>query len=164
MLSPTQSGGQISLDFVFKNTRGNKRKFTPRQLTLADFENVPLRCMNSPGQPTASASLTTSIPTQIKLAKTPRHPGQAKPKPNRYSYSFSSAFSTFTGTFSDRVYKVNGRGKLLVNGKLTIQHLDFSGSSPTNCSTDGERGWGGSQCRTATETGSLPICRERGAP
>ena len=157
-LPPSQSGGQISLDFVFKNTRGNKGKFTPRQLTLAGFENVPLRCMNSPGQ------LTTSIPTQIKLAKTARSPSQAKAKANRYSYSFSSAFSSFTGTFRGRVYKVNGRGKVLVIGNLTIQDLDFSGSGPTNCSTGGVRGWAASQCRTATETGSLPICRERAAP
>ena len=144
ILSPTESGGQISLDFVFKNTRSNKRKFTPRQLTLVGFSNVPLRCMNSPGQPSESASLTTSIPTRIKLAKTARHPSQAKPKPNRYSYSFSSGFDTFTGGFRGRVYKVNGRGRVHVIGNLTIQDLDFPGSGPTNCATDGVRGWAAS--------------------
>jgi hypothetical protein len=153
-----------TLDFIFKNTRGNKRKFTPRQLTLAHFENVPLLCMSSPSGPTASALLTTSIPTQIKLAKTPRHPSQAKPKPNSYSYSFSSGFANFTGTFSGRVYKVNGRGKVLAIGKLTIQDLDFSGSGPINCATSGVRDWAASQCRTEAEGGSLPICSERAAP
>ena len=141
---PAQSGGRISLEFIFKNTRGNRRKFTPRQLTLVGFENVPLRCTNSPGQPNESTSLTTSIPTRIKLAKTPRSPRQAKPKPNRYSYSFSAAFSTFTGTLSGRVYKVNGRGKIRLIGKLTIQDLDFPGSGPTNCSTGGIRDWAAS--------------------
>ena len=136
-----EAGGQISLEFVFKNTRGNKGKFTPRQLRVVGLADVPLRCMSSPSGPTESASLTTSIPTLIKLTKTPRAPSQARAKASRYSYSFSSSFSTLTGTLSGRVYKVNGRGPVRLLGKLTIQRFDFPAPGPTSCSTGGVRDW-----------------------
>ncbi|HEX2359941.1 MAG TPA: hypothetical protein VHH72_09015 [Solirubrobacterales bacterium] len=138
-LPPGQSGGRIVLGFIFKNKRANKGKFTPRQLTSIGLEGVPLRCANSPGDPASSALLTTSIPAR----KTPRSPRQANPKPNRYSFSFSSGFSDFDGTVGGRVYKRNGRGRLLTFGNLTIRDIDFSAPGPSNCSTTGERSWSG---------------------
>ena len=138
--TPSQPGAGISLQFVFKNARA-KGKFTPRQLRLTGLDGLSLLCMNEPGEATASASLTTSISSSFKLAATPRAPSQAKPKANRYSYSFSGVLPGSTNSFSGRVYKVGGRGPPLAIGKLTISKLDFPAPGPTNCSTSGQRDW-----------------------
>jgi hypothetical protein len=138
---PATNGGRISLDFVFKNKRWSKRKFTPRLLTLVDFENVPLDCLDSPGQPAESTVFDTSIPTLVKLRRTPRGSGQAPPKPNSYSFSFATSFTAFAGTLSGRLYKVNGRGPLHLLGSLTVTDIDFPAPGPTDCLTAGERNW-----------------------
>ncbi|MGA8805715.1 MAG: hypothetical protein WB866_13590, partial [Solirubrobacterales bacterium] len=63
--APPQDGGQIGFDVVFKNKRGAKRKFTPRQVVSVETEKMPLSCTNSPGQGGAEAILTTTIQTQF---------------------------------------------------------------------------------------------------
>jgi hypothetical protein len=137
--APPQNGGQIGLDIVFKNKRSSPRKFTPRQLTVVDIANMPISCMNSPGQGGTATTLTTTIHTQAKLTKAPP-PSGAKPKAGRYSFKFRTGFSGFTGTLRGKVFKRNGRGKVIANGVLNIDHLDFPGG-PTNCATMGGRGW-----------------------
>jgi hypothetical protein len=136
---PQQNGGQIGLDIVFKNKRGNPRKFTPRQLTVVDILNMPITCTNSPGDPSTSTTLTSTIQTQAKLKKAP-NPSGAKPKARRYSFKLATNFTEFTGTLRGKVFKRDGRGKVIANGVLNIDRLDFPGG-PTNCATMGGRGW-----------------------
>jgi hypothetical protein len=136
---PQQNGGQIGLDMLFKNKRGSPRKFTPRQLIVVDIQNMPITCMNSPGQGGTATTLTTTIHTQVKLTKAPP-PNGGKPKAGRYSFKFAAHFTGFTGTLRGKVFKRNGRGKVIANGVLNIDHLDFPGG-PTNCATMGGRGW-----------------------
>lgn len=63
-----------------------------------------------------------------------------KPKANRYSFHFATGFSGFTGTFSGKIFKRQGRGRVVANGILRVDQLDFPGG-PTNCSSSGPRGW-----------------------
>jgi hypothetical protein len=137
--APLRSGGQIGFDVVFRNKRGAKRKFTPRQLVSVQIEQMPLSCTNSPGQGGAEAVLTTTLQTQVKVTKQPP-PVARKPKANRYSFRFAAGFSGFTGTLSGKIFKRMGRGTVIANGVLTVDQLDFPGG-PTNCSTAGPRGW-----------------------
>jgi hypothetical protein len=137
--APPRDGGQIGFDVVFKNKRGAKRKYTPRQVVSVETEKVPLSCTNSPGQGGAEAILTTTIQTQVKVTKQPP-PVARKPKANRYSFQFATGFSGFTGTFSGKIFKRGGRGRVVANGILRIDQLDFPGG-PTNCSSSGPRGW-----------------------
>ena len=69
--APPRDGGQIGFDVVFKNKRGAKRKFTPRQIVSVETEKMPLSCTNSPGQGGAEAILTTTIQTQVNVTKQP---------------------------------------------------------------------------------------------
>jgi hypothetical protein len=138
--APPMDGGRIGLDIVFKNKRSSKRKFTPRQLIAVDIDQMPITCMNSPGQPSTATTLTTTVQTQVKLTKQ-SPPGGRKPKASRYSFKFATSFTGFTGTLSGKVFKRNGRGPVLANGVQTIDRFDFPGG-PTNCSTMGPRGWG----------------------
>jgi hypothetical protein len=135
---PGQNGGQLGLDIVFKNKRSTPRKFTPRQLIVVDIANMPVTCTNSPGQGGTATTLTRTIQTQAKLTNPP--PPNGKPKPTRYSYKFATGFPDFAGVLSGKVFKRQGRGKVIANGSLTITDLDFEGG-PTNCSTNGPRGW-----------------------
>jgi hypothetical protein len=137
--APQKPGGQIGFDVIFKNKRGAKKKFTPRQLVVIDIERMPLTCVNSPGQAGTEAILTTTIQTRVKVRKAPP-PGPGKPKANRYSFKFATGFTGFTGAFSGKIFKRQGRGEVIANGRLTVDHLDFSGG-PTNCSSTGPRGW-----------------------
>ena len=137
--APPRDGGQIGFDVVFKNKRGAKRKFTPRQVVSVETEKMPLSCTNSPGQGGAGVILTTTIQTQVKVTKQPP-PVARKPKANRYSFQFATGFSGFTGTFSGKIFKRGGRGRVVANGILRVDQLDFPGG-PTNCSTSGPRGW-----------------------
>jgi hypothetical protein len=137
--APQRDGGQIGFDVVFQNKRSAKRKFTPRRITAVEIQGMPLSCTNSPGQPGAEAILTTTIETQVKVTKQPP-PVARKPKANRYSFHFATGFSGFTGTLTGKIYKRMGKGKVLSNGVLTVDDLDFPGG-PTNCSTEGPRGW-----------------------
>ena len=75
-----EPAGTLTLDFVFKNTRGNKKKFTPRQLTRIAFESVPLLCFNAPVNPTGSSEflLTTTLETKIQVEKVPIPPGRIR--------------------------------------------------------------------------------------
>ncbi len=59
---------------------------------------------------------------------------------NRYSFHFATGFSGFTGTFSGKIFKRQGRGRVVANGILRVDQLDFPGG-PTNCSSSGPRGW-----------------------
>jgi hypothetical protein len=134
---PQTSGGQIGFDVVFKNKRAAKRKFTPRELIAIQIESMPLLCMNSAGQGNADAMLSTTIQTQVKVKKA-APPGPRKPKANRYSFKFATQFTDFTGTFSGKIFKRQGRGEVISNRALRVDHLDFPGG-PTNCSST--RGW-----------------------
>jgi hypothetical protein len=154
-------GGELGLRILFKNKRSNRKRFTPRLLTLIDLERVPLRCAGPPGGPASQSFLTTSTETRVKLTKSPP-PAGTSPKASRYSFNFRYSFTTFTGTIAGKVFKANGRGQPKANGSLNIEDLDFSGSGPNNCSTNGPRGWSAFQCRTPNEGGSLPICRVGG--
>jgi hypothetical protein len=136
---PQQNGGQIGLDIVFKNKKSSPRKFTPRQLIVVDIVNMPISCSNSPGQGNTATTLTTTVHTQVKLTKAPP-PSGGKPKAGRYSFKFATGFTGFTGTLRGKVFKRNGRGKVIANGVLNIDRLDFQGG-PTNCATMGGRGW-----------------------
>ena len=141
-LDPSMTTGTMTLDFVFKNKRGSKRKFTPRQLNRIDFSKVPLDCANGSGEGTSQLLLTTTLSTQIKLTKAPP-PGGGKPKPGRYAFRFTYSFQTFTGTLSGTIDKPNhGPRRLRSQGSLDIQDLDFN-PGHTNCSTHGPKQWGG---------------------
>ncbi len=61
----------LTLYFVFKNKLCNNKTFTPLQLTLIDFSQVPICCYNSPVNPnfTSQLLLTTTLSTNIKLKK-----------------------------------------------------------------------------------------------
>src|SRR5436190_23554454 len=64
--TPPTPAGTLTLDFVFKNKRADKRKFTPRQLTRIDFSQVPLECTNNTGNGTSHLRLTTTMQTSVK--------------------------------------------------------------------------------------------------
>lgn len=135
--------GRLTLDFVFKNTRGNKKKFTPRQLTRIAFESVPLSCFNAPVNPTGTSQLllTTTLGTSVKLEKIPN----PKAKPGKYAFRFAHSFRAFTGTFSGTIKKVTNGPKPRTpraQGSFTIDDLD-AGPSQWNCSTQGLRNWAG---------------------
>jgi len=135
---PGQAGGQLGLDVVFKNKPSTPRKFTPRQLIVVDIANMPVTCRNPSGQGNMATTLTRRIQTQAKLTNPP--PPNGKPKPTRYSYKFATGFPDFTGVLSGKVFKRQGRGKVIANGSLTVTDLDFEGG-PTDCATEGPRGW-----------------------
>ena len=149
--TPPTPAGLLTLDFVFKNTRGNKKKFTPRQLTRIDFSKVPLLCFNAPVNPTGSSQLllTTTLATKIKLKKAPP-PHSTKPKPGRYAFNFAYSFPAFTGNFpaftgtlSGTIDKPNGAAKPRSprsQGTLIIDDID-SPPGQWNCSTAGRRSW-----------------------
>jgi hypothetical protein len=153
-----QPGGTLRLDVVFKDKHG-RGKFTPRQLTAVNVDGMPLTfCANQPGQPTSQGTLTASFPAQAKFTATGRKPGQAKPKKNRYSYSTSYAFTSFTGTIGTRIYKVQGKGPVISFSTLTVDRIDLD-PGHQNCSSNGPRGASGAQCRTSSESNPLPLCR-----
>lgn len=153
-------GGLITLDVVFKNKRGDRKKFTPRQLIRIDLKRVALRCEGPPPPMEAWTLLTTTLETKIKLKKSPP-PVATKPKVGRYAFGFVHGFTAFTGTISGKIDKVNGRGKPRAHGSFTFEDFDFPGSGPDNCSNSGRTGWSTPRpCRTPNEGGSLPICLE----
>ena len=141
---PPTPPGTLTLDFVFKNKRGSKNKFTPRQLTRIDFSRVPLFCLNTPSQYTSQLEFTTTLGTAVKLKKLPP-PHGSKPKPGRYAFNFAYGFTGFTGTLSGTIDKPNGPEKPRAprsQGTLVIDDLD-SDPGHMNCSTTGRRSWGG---------------------
>jgi hypothetical protein len=141
--NPPSPPGTLTLDFVFKNKRTSKRKFTPRQLTRIDFAQVPLSCANEPGEPASVLFFNTTLNTNVKLTKVPP-PGGKKPKPGRYAFRFSYVFPTFTGTLGSTIDKPNRPGKrpLRSQGTLNVTDLD-SDPGHTNCTTRGPMRWGG---------------------
>ena len=140
--TPPTPSGTLSLDFVFKNKRSSKRKFTPRQLTRIDFAQVPLLCTNASGTGTSRLLLTTTLNTAVKLTKAP-NPSGKKPKPGRYAFRFSFSFQTFTGTLRGTIDKPNhGPRRLRSQGSLDIVDLD-SDPGHMNCSTSGPKQWVG---------------------
>jgi len=140
--TPSTPPGTMSLDFVFKNKRGSKHRFTPRLLTRIDFSKVPLDCSNGSGEGTSQLLLTTTFNTAVKITKAPQPRGR-KPKPGRYAFRFAYGFQTFTGSLSGTIDKPNhGPRRLRSQGSLDIQDLD-SNPGHTNCSTRGPKQWGG---------------------
>jgi hypothetical protein len=141
--TPPTLAGTLALDFVFKNKRTSKRKFTPRQLTRIDFSQVPLVCENNPGEGSSILRFTTTLNTNVKLTKAPP-PGGKKPKPGRYAFRFSLRFESFTGTLRGTIDKPNRPGKrpLRSQGSLDVVDLDAN-PGHTNCSTRGPKSWGG---------------------
>ena len=134
--------GTLTLDFVFKNKRTDKRKFTPRQLTRIDFAQVPLLCMNGAGTGTTQLLLNTALQPSIKLTKAP-NPSGKNPKPNRFAFRFAYAFAGFTGTLRGTIDKPNhGPRRLRSQGALQIVDLDAD-PDHVNCSSNGLQQWGG---------------------
>ena len=134
--------GTLSLDFVFKNRRTDKRKFTPRQLTRIDFAQVPLTCMNAAGTGTTQLQFTSTIQTAIKLMKAPQPAGK-KPKPNRFAFRLAYDFQAFTGTLNVTIDKPNhGPRRLRSQGSLRIVDLDAD-PGHRDCATNGLKQWGG---------------------
>ena len=155
--SQPQDGGVMRLDVIFKDKHGTG-KFTPRRLIAVNTDGTPVSCSNQQGQYASQGMLTGSFPTQATFQATGRKPGQAKPKRNRYSYSTSSAFTSFAGTIGTRLYKGQGKGPVLAFSTLTVDHVDLQ-PGHENCSSNGPRSAPGTQCRTSTETNPLPVCR-----
>jgi hypothetical protein len=138
----TPPAGTLTLDFIFKNTRADKRKFTPRQLTRIDFAQVPLQCFNGAGTGTTQLALTTTLQTSVKLTKAP-NPSGKKPKPNRFAFRFSYVFTGFTGTLRGTIDKANhGPRRLRSQGTLSIEDLDAD-ADHVNCNSNGLKQWGG---------------------
>jgi hypothetical protein len=139
--TPPTPPGTLTLDFVFKNKRASKHKFTPRQLTRIDFSKVPLFCHNTPGQGTSTLLFTRTLQTAVKVKKLPPPAGN-KPKPGRYAFNFVYSFQDFTGRISGVIDKRNGMGKPRSQGKLLIEDLDAD-PAHTNCTSNGLKSWGG---------------------
>jgi hypothetical protein len=142
--TPPTPTGTLTLDFVFKNTRGDKKRFTPRQLTRIDFSRVPLYCANGHTSSPGSSQLlySATFETHIKFEKIPL----AYPKPGRYAFRFLPySFPTFTGTIRGTIEKTNSGPRprpLRSQGKLDVQDLDAD-PGHSDCSTLGPQGWGG---------------------
>ena len=132
----TPSEGAITLDFIFKNTRSNKKRFTPRLLTRIAFDKIYLTCFNS------RFFLTETLETKIELRKIPI----PHPKPDRYAFQTAPySFSDFNGTISVVLWKTHGAPKprpVLSWGDLVISDLDADPSHP-NCTNYGLGTWGG---------------------
>ena len=139
---PPTPPGLLTLEFAFKNSRDNKHKFTPRQLTRIDFSQIPLNCIDTIGQHTYQARRTMSLDVRVKLTNAPPPTGN-KPKPGRYAFSFFYSFPDFlTGTLSGTIDKPNRGPRPRLprsQGSLTID--DVQGH--TYCSTEGPKSWGG---------------------
>ena len=139
---PSTTPGTMTLDFAFKNKRSSNRKFTPRQLTRIDFDQVPLLCMNAAGNGTTTLLLTTTMPVAVKVTKAPQPAGK-KPKRNRFAFRVTYTFPTFAGTLRVTIDKANhGPRRLRSQGMLNIQDLDAD-TDHVNCSTGGPEQWGG---------------------
>jgi hypothetical protein len=148
----TPPTGTMALDFVFKNKRSSKRKFTPRQLTRIDFAQVPLQCMNSSGTGTSQLLLTTTLQTSIKLTKAP-NPSGKKPKPGRFAFRFAYSFSGFSGTLRGTIDRANhGPRRLRSQGTLSIVDLDAD-PDHMNCNSNGLKQWGGLQVPLVSGSG-----------
>ena len=141
--TPPPVPGKLTLDFTFKNKRGSKKKFTPRQLTRVDFANVPLTCANghtsSPGTTQLIYNATFAPGAKFKKVPPPKHP-----KPGRYSFRFSYAFPGLLGTIGGTIDKPNQPGKrpLRAHISLDIEDLDVD-PGHSDCSTNGTATWGG---------------------
>jgi hypothetical protein len=138
---PLLPPGTLTLDFVFKNTRSNKRRFTPRQLIKIDFSKVPLFCLNTPSQYASQLQFTATFETKIELRKIQvRHP-----KPGRYAFlTVPYSFSTFNGTISVALWKENDAPKprpVESAGLLSILDLDADPGHSNCTNVAGE--WGG---------------------
>jgi hypothetical protein len=136
-------GGTLTLDFVFKNKRTTKGKFTPRQLTRIAFDQVRLTCFNAAGNGTTVLLLTTTMQTAVKVTKAPQPAGK-KPKPHRYAFRFTHSFlPAFTGSVRGTIDKANhGPRSTRSQGTLSIEDLDADADHRV-CSTGGLKQWGG---------------------
>ena len=160
--SQPQPGGVMALDVVFNDQQG-PGKFTPRRVVGVRVSKMPLTCLNQPGQYATQEMLSFSMPVEGRFHATRRSPNQGKPKPNRYSYSAGWGFvipsAPFAGSMGARLYKPQGRGPIRGLGYIYVEHYDFPAPGPTNCTTNGLRGWSGLQCRLASEHNPQPLCR-----
>jgi hypothetical protein len=141
-VTPSAPSGTLTLDFVFKNRRTTKHKFTPRRLIRIDFSHVPLTCMNDPSQYASQLLYTESFEVNVKLKKAPP---PRKPKPGRYAFRFAYGFPSFTGTLTGTIDKpsTGPRPRLpRSQGTLIIDDLDAN-PGHMNCSTMGRKSWGG---------------------
>jgi hypothetical protein len=137
----TPSEGAITLDFIFKNTRSNKKRFTPRLLTRIAFDKLYLTCTDHMTYYNR-LFLTATFETKIELRKIPI----SHPKPDRYAFrTVPYSFSNFNGTISVVLWKTHGAPKprpVLSWGDLAISDLDAD-PGHANCSNDGLGTWGG---------------------
>ena len=81
----TPSEGAITLDFIFKNTRSNKKRFTPRLLTRIAFDKIYLTCTGTYMTFTRQFFLTETLETKIEAEEDPDSASKARPLrlPNR---------------------------------------------------------------------------------
>ncbi len=143
LLGPAQQdGGAVELRVKFRNTAGDKKRFTPRRITRVGFESVPLTCTNEPGDPSTSLQLTTSVQAEIGVSPA-GPPNAAKPKKGRYAFVFGGVPDLPSTTISGKIDKPNKRKRGTpprAHGRFTIGDLD-SGPGYTNCATNGSRDW-----------------------
>jgi hypothetical protein len=140
--APQPPAGTMTLEIVFQNKRGSKRKFTPRRLTRIEFDQIPLTCSNDGPPGGSQLLLTDTLGVNVKFTKNPQ---PAHPKPDRYAYRFFHVFEGFTGTLSGTIDKPTTSEKnrtLRSQGKFQIDDLD-AGPDHTNCSSAAFFGWGG---------------------
>ena len=139
---PRLPPGTLTLDFVFKNTRSNKKRFTPRQLVKIDLSKVPLFCIPPNPYHPSQLQFTATFETKIELSKIPI----PHPKPDRYAFAFAPySFPTFNGTITGTLHKTHGAPKprpVLSWGDFNISDLDAD-PSHSNCSNFGTGTWGG---------------------
>ncbi|HSC87643.1 MAG TPA: hypothetical protein VLC09_10250 [Polyangiaceae bacterium] len=115
--------GTLTLDFIFKNTRSNKKRFTPRQLIKIDLSKVPLTCENGHTAAYSQFLFTQTFATKVEVTKIPN----PHPKPGRYAFRFAYSFPTFNGTISGTISKTTGTPKprpVTSHGHLNIWDLD----------------------------------------
>lgn len=162
---------EVDLDAIFKNKPANRKRFTPRLLTLVHVENVPLECGTIPPVATGLAFFTTTSEVPVEMRKLPAGP---RPKAKPYNFEFDYNFADLTGAITGHLLKRTGAGErqLHVFGSLKIDHAlpphivwptGFDpGDLAASCSSDGLFYWSVDRCRMVNESGSLPICRGGG--
>ncbi|MGZ5316391.1 MAG: hypothetical protein ACXW0S_10980 [Solirubrobacterales bacterium] len=136
------AGGTIKLEIVFKNTRSERKLFTPRRVTRVGFESVPLTCANNPGGPTSQLQLTRSV--QAKIVVQPAAPPDSKPTKGRYRFIFAWVLPDLPSTtISGKIDKPDKRKRGTrprARGRFTIADLNL-GPGFTNCATNGSPEW-----------------------
>ena len=138
----TPSEGAITLDFIFKNTRSNKKRFTPRLLTRIAFEQH-LPDLHGPYDVHPPVLPHRDARDQDRAEKDPDSASKARPL--RLPNSPPTAFPTSTARSRSCSGKPTGAPKprsVLSWGDAGYSDLDADPSHP-NCTNYGLGTWGG---------------------